>query len=163
MGVKPVSETDEIADRLAIIELKSNYAAALDAQDWALWRSLFTDEAVFDLSSFTGIAPRPIAADRVVAGTARLFAELDGTQHMITNHRIDIDGDQASCRSHIRAYHWVGPDCFTMIGYYDDRMLRTESGWKIAEMQLNITRTEGDRRVWDEATARSNAKRRSAE
>ena len=157
MSVKPLQTPGEIADRLAIMELKSNYAAGLDAQDWKLWRSLFTDEAVFDLSSFTGIPPRPIEADRVVAGTARLFAQLDGTQHVVTSHRVEVRGDEAKCRSHVRAYHWKGEDCFTMIGYYDDRMVRTADGWRIREMQLKITRTEGDRRVWDEATERSRA------
>ena len=151
MSVEPLQEIAEIADRLAIIELKSHYAAALDAEDWALWRSLFADETVFDMSSLTEIPPRPLNTDRVVAGTARIFAELDGTQHMVANHRIEIDGDRAACRSHVRAYHWKGPACFTMIGYYDDRMVRTASGWKISEIQLNLTRTEGERRVWDDA------------
>ena len=34
-----------------------------------------------------------------------------------------------------------------------------QDGWKIAEMQLNVTRTEGDRWVMDEARRRMQAKR----
>jgi len=37
--------------------------------------------------------------------------------------------------------------------------VRTPAGWKIAEMQLNVTRTEGNRYVMDEATRRMRAKR----
>ena len=52
-----------------------------------------------------------------------------------------------------------GTDRYTMFGYYDDRLVRTDAGWKIAEMQLNVTRTEGNRWVMDEAQRRARAKR----
>ena len=40
-----------------------------------------------------------------------------------------------------------------------DKPVRTDAGWKIAEMQLNITRTEGNRWVMQEAERRARAKR----
>ena len=50
---------------------------------------------------------------------------------------------------------------YTMFGYYDDKLVRTPDGWKITEMQLNVTHTEGRRFVMDEAQRRARAKRRS--
>ena len=154
-------------DRTEIIGVLSNYATGLDARDWSLWRSVFTDEVVFDLSSWNGITPRPLDVDRVVATQARMFAELSVTQHFFTNHRITLDGDRARALVHMRAEHWLadpgieGTDRYTMFGYYDDRLVRTTAGWKIAEMQLNVTRTEGNRWVMEEAGRRAKAKRES--
>ncbi len=154
-----------LVDRAEITDVMSAYAAGLDARDWALWRSVFLDEVVFDLSSWSGQAPRTLESDRVVASQARLFAELSCTQHVITNHRITVDGDRARVLAHMRAEHWIdagppeGTDRYTMFGYYDDKLVRTREGWKIAEMQLNVTRTEGNRWVMDEARRRMQAKR----
>jgi len=153
-----------LTDRVGIIEVMSMYAAGLDARDWVLWRSIFLDEVVFDLSSWSGQEPRRLNSDRVVAGQARMFAELSVTQHFMTNHRVTIDGDRARLLAHMRAEHWIddapaGGDRYTMFGYYDDKLVRTDAGWKIAEMQLNVTRTEGERWVMDEARRRMKAKR----
>jgi hypothetical protein len=154
----------EVVDRLAIIDVLSAYATGLDARDWVLWRSVFVDEVVFDLSSWTHEPARRLAADRVVAAQARIFAELVATQHFLTNHRVTIDGDRARALAHMRAEHWLpldggGTDRYTMFGYYDDKLVRTAAGWKITEMQLNVTHTEGRRFVMDEAQRRARAKR----
>jgi hypothetical protein len=158
------SNNNSLEDRYAIIEVMSNYAAGLDARDWELWRSVFTDEAVFDLSSWNKIPARTLDTDRVVKSQARIFAELTTTQHFLANHRIDIQGDQARGIAHMRAEHWLQEDDgsssrYTMFGYYDDRFTRTSSGWKMSEMQLNVTHTEGDRRVMTEAERRARSKR----
>jgi len=155
----------DLLDRADIIDVMSAYATGLDARDWALWRSIFLDETIFDLSSWSGQPARKLDADRVVAAQARIFAELAVTQHFITNHRISIDGDHARVLAHMRAEHWSdvsgpGQGRYTMFGYYDDKLVRSADGWKIAEMQLNVTRTEGDRAVMDEATRRARAKRK---
>ncbi len=144
-------------DKLAIIEVMSCYAAGLDARDWVLWREVFTDEAIFDLSSWNKIPPRPLDADRVVKSQARTFAELKTTQHFLTNHRVTVNGDSARGIAHMRAEHWLEEadgacSRYTMFGYYDDKFVRTQTGWKMNEMQLNVTHTEGDRRVLAEAT-----------
>lgn len=154
------------ADREAIVAVLTHYAVGLDARDWVLWRSVFVDEVVFDLSSWNGVAPRPLESDRVVAAQARIFAEFAETQHFFTNHRITVDGDRARAQMHMRAEHWLanpgieGTDRYTMFGYYDDRLARTADGWKITEMQLNVTRTEGNRWVMEEAERRARAKRK---
>ncbi len=163
-----VSGFTAIADRLAIIDVMSTYATGLDARDWPLWRSVFTDEVLFDLSSWTGIPGRVLNADRVVAAQAREFAELTVTQHFMTNHRVTIDGDRARLLAHMRAEHWITlepragdrhTERYTMFGYYDDKLVRTLDGWKIAEMQLNVTHTEGRRWVMEEAARRATAKK----
>lgn len=156
--------TNITQDRLEIIELMNCYATGLDARDWLLWRSVFTDEPIFDLSSWNQVPARSLVADKVVRSQARMFAELTVTQHFLTNHRITINGDTARCLAHMRAEHWLrnedGTESrYTMFGYYDDKFVRTDDGWKMCEMQLNVTQTEGDIRVMNEASRRAKAKK----
>jgi len=173
--------TDDIQtllDRVAIVDVMSNYATGLDARDWNLWRSVFIDEVVFDLSAWSGQKAQLLQVDRVVRAQARIFAELSVTQHFFTNHRIVIDGDSARCRMHMRAEHWLKPlplvegvstsedpinDRYTMFGYYDDKLVRTSEGWKIREMQLKVTRSEGPRSVMEEAARRARAAKKRSE
>jgi 3-phenylpropionate/cinnamic acid dioxygenase small subunit len=166
MSTNKAVTAEEWMDRLAIIEVKSCYAAGLDARDWDLWRNVFTDEAIFDLSSWNKVAPRMLDTDRVVRSQARVFAELITTQHFFTNHRITVDGDSARGVVHMRAEHWLQEEDgstsrYTMFGYYDDKYVRTPDGWKMCEMQLNVTHTEGDWRVMSEATRRAQAKKKA--
>jgi len=156
---------DDLTDIHQIAAVLGNYATGLDARDWQLWRSVFVDQVTFDLSTWNGVTPRPLDADRVVASQARIFAEFTATQHFFTNHRITVEGDRARALMHMRAEHWLadpgieGTNRYTMFGYYDDRLVRTDAGWKIEEMQLNVTRTEGNRWVMEEAQRRAKAKR----
>ncbi len=169
-------ELQYLLDRAAIIDVMSNYATGLDARDWVLWRSVFVEEVVFDLSFWSGQKARLLQVDRVVSSQARIFAELSVTQHFFTNHRITVSGDTAQCRMHMRAEHWLKPvplaegvgtsedslnNRYTMFGYYDDKLVRTEQGWKIREMQLKVTRSEGPRSVMDEAALRARKKKQS--
>ena len=154
-----------IQDRLDLMELIARYGEGLDARDWVLWREVFTDSALFDLSSWSGATPQRVETDRVVRGQARIFAELSVTQHLMSNFQITLQGDKARVRAVMRAEHWLplndGTDNakrYTMFGTYDDQALRINGAWKIDEMHLNVTKTEGERWVMDEASRRSRAK-----
>ena len=49
-------ELEALADRLAIEDLLTRYAHAVDRHDWDLYRSVFTDDAHIDYTSAGGIA-----------------------------------------------------------------------------------------------------------
>ena len=128
-----MNDLANISDRLAITDVISNYATGLDSQDWELWRSVFLAEVIFDLSSWNDVNPRPLETDRVVRAQARIFAEFSMTQHFFTNHRVTIEGDSARALVHMRAEHWIpiedgGTKRYTMFGYYDDKLTRTDEG-----------------------------------
>ena len=70
---------------------------------------------------------------QLALSTAKLaFAGWTATHHAITNHRIDVDGDRATIRVHVRAEHWApaevaagGPNCWLVVGFYDNVAVRT--------------------------------------
>ncbi|MFF2110730.1 MULTISPECIES: nuclear transport factor 2 family protein [Rhodococcus] len=46
-----MSETIEVADRLALHELATHYSDLIDAKDWPGLAEVFTEDAVFDIAS----------------------------------------------------------------------------------------------------------------
>ena len=157
-----------VEDRLDIMELLARYGAGLDARDWGLWRDVFTDQALFDLSSWNRLTPERVDTSRVVRAQARVFAELAVTQHMMSNFRISGETEsKARAIAVMRAEHWIRVSSdsdemkrYTMFGYYDDRVVKQGGIWKIDEMHLNVTKTEGERWVMQEAERRARDKKK---
>jgi 3-phenylpropionate/cinnamic acid dioxygenase small subunit len=141
-----------LADESDLRDLIHRYALGLDRRDWDLWRSVFTDEVLIDLSDYEPEPPpRPMAADAQVRYARQLFAGFDATQHFIGSHRFLIDGDVATIIAHMRAEHWLttgqGGDRYTMYGTYTDQCVRTTEGWRITAVKLQLLREEGNRHL----------------
>lgn len=119
-----------LADRLEIEDLLHAYVEALDTRDWDAFRRLFTDDALVDYTSSGG--PRGTVED-VVGWIDAGLANFDLTQHMITNHRIELAGDHATVRSALINPMTRGDDVLVVGGRYEDRMRRTPDGWRFAE------------------------------
>jgi hypothetical protein len=89
------------------------------------------------------------------------FTVFTATHHAITNHRVTVDGDRASLRAHIRAEHWLppelvqsGPNCWLVVGLYDDDAVRTADGWRLTTVKLSV-RYEENAHLFDVALAAS--------
>ena len=68
----------------------------------------------------------------------RAHAGLGHTLHRITNPQISIDGNVATARCYVDAI-LLFPDHRTgvhAIGFYDDELVRTDAGWKIARRRF---------------------------
>ena len=116
-------------DLLDIQRLLSDYAWGCDEGDWALLRSVFSDDAELDYSSTGGPAG---GRDEVVAW---LESSLSGIriQHVVSNFRIDVTGDSAAGKAmFFTTVHLDGLDQpLTTGGYYDLGFVRTDGRWLI--------------------------------
>jgi hypothetical protein len=72
---------------------------------------------------------------------------------------VTIDGDRATIHAHIRAEHWLpaelvgdGPNCWLVIGFYDDEAVRTPDGWRPALFKLTVTYQENAQPPWSAST-----------
>ncbi|CAJ1503442.1 nuclear transport factor 2 family protein [[Mycobacterium] kokjensenii] len=117
-------------DRLDIAALLHRYARAVDGKDWALYRSVFTEDAVIDYSSAGAIcATRDEVADWLAAG----FDAIPMSMHYITNIEIlDFAGDSAQVRAMF--YNPMQLPGMTDLsycgGYYHHDLVRTGDGWR---------------------------------
>lgn len=124
-----------IVDRLAIDDLLTRYATAVDRRDWDLYRTCFTDDAVIDYTSAGGIRG---GLDEVAGWLAQVMPVFSMTQHLVTNRAIEIAGDEARAESYFfNPLGLLGPDGKQVLyfdgGTYSDRLRRTEAGWRIYE------------------------------
>jgi len=153
--------TQILLDRAEISDVFHRYATGVDTRDWALFRSCFTDDVEADFTSiWPGLVIR--GADEWVARAEGLVTGLDATQHIITNHTHDIQGDTAKSTSYLHAQHVykndMGSDQNVLAGYYKYDMVRTPDGWKIKKYSLTITWATGNGAVWDLAAERMKTK-----
>jgi len=140
-----------LLDRAAISDVVHAYATGLDRRDWKLYRSIFTDQIEMDFES-VGIRPGEYSADDWVRDARRLFAGFEATQHTSTNHVHEIRGDAATCVSSMQAEHFVTPgpgdpadaDRWTIGGYYTNELVRTQEGWKLRKIMLQVTWSRGN-------------------
>ena len=117
-----------LGDRLEINDLLTRYAHSVDSKDWALYRSVFTDDAFIDYESAGGIKGD---REEVVNWLEKTMAGFPMTQHLISNIDVKIDGDQATVRAMF--YNPMGMPSgktFWCGGFYNHSLVRTAEGWK---------------------------------
>ena len=134
-------DLQHLADRLAISDFLTDYARAVDTKDWALFRSLFTDDAEIDYTSSGGIAGGP---DEVVTWMENTMSMFSTTQHIITNETVAIDGDTASVQAVLfnpMVFDGAETLSFTCGGGYDHDLVRDGDGRKSRRVVMSMTWT----------------------
>jgi SnoaL-like domain len=134
---------DEIADRLAIVDVTIAYCWALDTREFDALDDVFTPEATAVLA-----APELHGVEAIKRRIETALTKLDDSQHMVSNHDVRVDGDTATCRCYLHAQHVRraasgGPN-YVIAGRYEDRLVRTTAGWRIAHRTLTVMWTEGN-------------------
>jgi SnoaL-like domain len=145
-------------ERIDVAEVVYAYATGVDTRDWLLYRAIFADEVEIDFSSWDGNPARRMRADDWVAGVKPLFHGLDATQHAMTNPRVSIAGERATCVMYMQAAHFLrnheGDAEFTIGGYYTDQLVRTPAGWKLCGVKLTVLWSRGNKHVMTLAAQR---------
>ncbi|MGI9642884.1 MAG: nuclear transport factor 2 family protein [Acidimicrobiia bacterium] len=130
-------------DHQAIVEVTLAYAWSLDSGNWDGLDAVFTPNASADLLGRRSEG-RAAIAERVRSS----LAPFDSTQHIVTNHQIEVSGDTAHCRCYLQAQHIrkgaPGGDYYIIAGRYEDDLLRTSDGWRIDHRLLAAMWTEGN-------------------
>jgi 3-phenylpropionate/cinnamic acid dioxygenase small subunit len=125
-------------DRQDISELLVRYATGIDRRDWPLFRTVFTDDCELDygeIGAWQGV-------DAVTDFMDTTHAMAGHTLHRLTNQAITLDGDSASARTYIDAVIMFGDNQsgVNAWGFYDDKIVRTADGWRIARRRFTQVR-----------------------
>jgi 3-phenylpropionate/cinnamic acid dioxygenase small subunit len=126
-----------LIDRFAIIDLFNRYATGADKRDSALYRSCFTDEINLNVTGATTSTEKR-TADAWVEQAIGGLGFFERTQHMISNHIININGDQADAIAYLQAQHFNKGSRWTVWGTYSNQLTRTSDGWKISSLALSF-------------------------
>jgi hypothetical protein len=88
-----------------------------------------------DYGSFDGF-------DAITEFERTAHAAAGHTLHRMTNHVISVNGDEAAARTYIDA--WImsvdGASGINALGIYDDELVRTDDGWRIARRKFTSVR-----------------------
>ncbi len=119
----------ELLDRQAIHDCIIRYCRGVDRMDRDLLLSAYHSDAIDDHGLFVG-GPEAFA-DYFLAFHGE---NQSATQHIITNHSCDLDGDTAHCETYwlFAAMNRNGPALSLGGGRYVDRMERREGRWGLA-------------------------------
>ena len=119
-------------DQLDIAQTIHRYALAVDTEDWTLLDEAFTADAFADytdVAHITGDDCELHGREAIAAWLQRHTGGRD-TQHVMTNHVIDLDGDTATMRNYM-----IQPNGSR--GIYTTEVVRTPDGWRIARLKLS--------------------------
>lgn len=119
-----------LQDRLDIAANLSRYTYGCDTKDYALIASAFLPDASIDYDS---LPPFEHGFPDFLNSVRQTLTQLKSTQHFVGNLHVSVDGDRAHCTSYVQATHVAdNGHMFTGAGRYDDDLVRTPDGWKIA-------------------------------
>jgi hypothetical protein len=147
----PASTTTELEDRLAIIELVGRLSLTIDAKQWDAMARLFTDTVYHDRTSLTGGEPYTAPVAQFVDGWRQTLQPMDAVHHQITNHVVDLDGDEATCTANMQGIHVLanasGDSMWTVGGRHLYQLKRTPGGWRIAGLTFTLQWATGNMNV----------------
>lgn len=138
MTVEPGSGTpaEDLISRLIdqgdVVTVVLRYATALDTKDWPLLETCFTEAAHIDYN--TGVEyDRAEFVLHCQDGLTPMLA----TQHSISNHVVEVDGDTARATAYVHAHHVKAhAEDFVVEGVYRDELIRTPEGWRISDREF---------------------------
>ena len=138
-------------DKLEIIDVVNSYFRALDEKHFDVQhlRRIFTDDArVVRPNGLTVIGPQEIGDSH-----EKSLARFESTQHTLTGHDTQIDGDVASVRVNLIAMHmWAGgnqdarthDNFFIAGGVITARLCRIDNNWRISSVENAVKWRGGD-------------------
>lgn len=133
-GADPVGRHRALEDRLDIQEVLYRYARMVDDKDWGQMDEIFAPDATVDYVS-SGGQKGPYR--ETLAWLARALEPWPDNLHFISNLSIDLDGDRARSTCYFQAPMGRTDESgaqvmVTNAGHYDDELIRTARGWRIA-------------------------------
>lgn len=149
-------------DREQIIETINAIGIYADADEWDLVAAQFADEVILDYTSYAtasaGAAEaETISPQDVVTAWQTVLPGYEYTQHIIGNHQVELNGDEATARSNVHATHVLEGDFWIFLGDYEHHLIRTDEGWKVDRMTANLRAELGNPELPALATARVEA------
>ncbi len=129
-----------LADELAVRDLVLTYARSVDRKDLPAVAACFTPDCAYE-----GSLARGTIAD-ALASLRDAMNRYVRTMHFMGTQTVELDGDRAGAHTYCLAFH-VRPDgaLSTVAVRYDDTLVRTPDGWRIAarRVETDWARTDG--------------------
>ena len=139
-----MSELQMLLDERNVVAVATRYCRALDTKNWPLLATVFLPDATADMATPSLL----VGVDAITNRIRTALENLDDCQHLVGNHEVTVDGDNATHRCYLQAQHVrkaaAGGPNYLVGGRYEDRLVRTPDGWRIAHRTLTVMWTDGN-------------------
>lgn len=158
-------ELRRLIDKHDIRKLVIAFSIAMDARDVAMFRSAFADEVDLDIPPRAAdviVLQGKVNADIYAQQVIRLLSGFVATQHVSTNHQIDVNGDRATCICYTHATHYLpieSGNAWLTAGsrYALDAERFPDKGWRFVRFRSTRMFSDGNLGLWDEINRRLTA------
>lgn len=120
-----------MSDELEIRNLLARYCLFLDLDDIDAWVGLFTEDAVYQVYGREWVGHERLRS---------MFAGAPGGLHLGGPPVIELDGDRART---LRNLLFVERSGEQRSAVYDDDLVRTDAGWRIARTRCRFIVVDG--------------------
>lgn len=139
-----------LEDKHAIEQVYIRYCEAIDNKQFQALGEVFTADTTHDYSQALGPGVMVSSLEELLGSMQANLGEGSNcgtTQHNVNNFRIAVDGDTATAKVNYYAVHrgvkHHAGALYSMWGQYDDQLVRTNVGWRIARRVYTTFTTEG--------------------
>lgn len=137
---------ERMRDLEAIRQLKARYFRGMDTKDWALFATVFAEDAAIDVTEDAGDAGRVRGREAIVASISGAVGEARTVHH---GHMPEIrftGPDEANgiwaMTDYVEFAAAGAPSGLRGYGHYHERYRRVDGEWKIASMKLTRLRRD---------------------
>lgn len=132
-----MADLDDIADRLAITDLFTKYALAIDTSQYDLLDEVFAPDADIDYSAMGG-AHLPFA--EMKPWLEKTITNVHAKMHLLGNISVKVTGDTAIASAYLfNAMAFTADSTMLIGGKYNDTLVRTHHGWRVTSRQLDMS------------------------
>jgi hypothetical protein len=145
----------ELLDQAAIVDLTHRMVGCFDLLDWAALEGCFLDEIDVRYEYVVDDGVSTMSAEAFVEAWRGAMSGLEATQHLLANHQVDVEGDEATCTAYCLVQHYypdpAGGSTWTLGGHYDLALARTDEGWRIGALEMTVVWAQGNGHLLDQA------------
>lgn len=142
--------------RQEVVRIVTNIADFIDHKRWTDLRGLYADTVHTDYTSLFGGEVQTQSGDALIATWKRLLNPIV-TQHLEGPIAVEVHGDRATARCHVRGYHYLkgaaGGDEWMVAGHWVIGLAKTAAGWRIDAMKLETFYQTGNTQLLQVASA----------
>jgi hypothetical protein len=144
-------QVNQIIDKTSISSLVTRYFAAVDDKrlDLAIVEATFTHDG--RILRPHGLAM--VGVHSIFEGHTKSFARFKATHHVITDHLVEINGNEATLRANVTAMHlWADNDSnpslngkhFIARGVMSAKAVKIDNRWRLSELANRVIWREGE-------------------
>lgn len=142
---------ETVADRIEVIDALYRFGLGQDLKDRELFASAFATDAELDFSpaaaKWGADVPVMVGRDAIVDAILAMFTGRVDTTHIVTNPRVQLDGDAARLTAIVEAQHLLSADHRThalLKNLYAVDLIRDTQRWVIRRVRIDNVWYRGD-------------------